>query len=349
MPRPDGSPAAGAARLPENRFVTMNLKQRKFGRTDLRVSELCLGTSNFARYANQAESFAMLDAFRAAGGNFIQTSGICPGVNLGDGFLGLPEEVLGRWLNERKVSRDHLVIATRIAFTRPIIGGMASFTELIRSCVHDSIRRIGCGFLDFLVVEWTDAIVPLHESVAAFEAVVASGEVRHIIPANFPAGRTLEALSAVRSPGRSLAGLQLDYSLAVRTAFEAGAARLAADHGLGVITRSPLAGGHLASRRFPASFGTLRTRGASDRFAAIAADGIWPMLAATACARRRSPAQVALAWVLGHPQVASVLVSASSVPQLRELLAATRLTLSADNVAGLGGRPARRVTAVLTS
>src|ERR1043166_6563214 len=155
----------------------MNLKKHKFGRTDLRVSEPSLGTSNFARYADQEESFAILDAIRAAGGNFIQTSGICPGVNLGDGFLGMPEEVLGRWLKERKIRRNKLIIATRVALTRPIIGGFASYTELLRSCAHDSIRRIGCGFLDFLVVEWTDAIVPLHESVAAFEAVVASGKV----------------------------------------------------------------------------------------------------------------------------------------------------------------------------
>jgi aryl-alcohol dehydrogenase-like predicted oxidoreductase len=327
----------------------MNLKKHKFGRTDLRVSELCLGTSNFARYADQEESFAILDAFRAAGGNFIQTSGICPGVSLGDGFLGMPEEVLGRWLKERKVRRDNVVIATRLALSRPVIGGIASYTELIRSCAEDSIRRIGCGFVDFLVVEWTDAIVPLHESVQAFEAVVTSSEARHIMPANFPAGRMLEALSAVRSPGRSVAGLQLDYSLVVRTGLEASVARLAADHGLAVVARSPLAGGHLASRQLAASFGTLRDRGANDRHAAVTAERVWPGLAAVAAARGRSPAQVALSWVLSHPQITSVLVSVTSVTQLEELLEATRLTLNDDDVASLGDRPASRTRAALIS
>ena len=327
----------------------MNLEKHKFGRTDLRVSELCLGASNFARYAAQEESFAILDAFHADGGNFIQTSGICPGVSLGDGFLGMPEEVLGRWLKERKVRRDSVVIATRLALSRPIIGGIASYTELIRSCAEDSIRRIGCGFVDLLAVEWTDAIVPLHESVQAFEAVVASGEARHIMPANFPADRTLEALSAVRSPGRSVAGLQLDYSLAARTALEAGVAKLAADHGLAVVARSPLAGGHLASRQLAGGFGTLRSRDANDRHAAVAAEGVWPVLAAAACARGRSPAQVALSWVLSHPQITSVLVSVSSVAQLQELLGATRLTLNDDDVASLGARPASRTRAALTS
>ena len=73
----------------------MKLIKKRFGRTNVRVSELCLSTSNFSRYASQEESFAILDAFRAAGGNFIQTSGICPGVNLGDGLLGMPEEDAG--------------------------------------------------------------------------------------------------------------------------------------------------------------------------------------------------------------------------------------------------------------
>ncbi len=327
----------------------MNLKKHKFGHTNLRVSGLCLGTSNFARYADQEESFAMLDAFRAAGGNFIQTSGICPGVSLGDGFLGMPEEVLGRWLKERKVRRDALIIATRVALTRPVIGGIGAFTELIRNCAGDSIRRIGCGFLDLLVVEWTDAIAPLHESVAALEAVVASGEVRHIVPANFSTARMLEALSAARSPGRCLAGLQLDYSLVVRTPFEAGVAKLAADHGLAVIARSPLAGGHLASRRLQPNVGALRTRGAKDRSTAVAAEGIWPVLAATAAARDRSPAQVALAWVLSHSQISSVVVSVSSVPQLHELLAATQLALSDTHFVNLGGHSARRRSVALVA
>src|SRR3954470_7569283 len=126
----------------------MNLIKKRFGRTDYRVSELCLSTSNFSRYSGQEESFAILDAFRDAGGNFIQTSGICPGVNLGDGFLGQPEELLGRWMTLRRIDRGSVFIATRIALTRPVIGGLASYTELIRQCAEDSIRRIGCDYLD---------------------------------------------------------------------------------------------------------------------------------------------------------------------------------------------------------
>ncbi len=314
----------------------MKLTRKKFSRTDYRVSELGLSTSNFSRYASQEESFAILDSFREAGGNFIQTSGISPGGNLGDGFLGMPEELLGRWLKRRRVDRASLIIATRIASTRPVIGGLATYTDLIRHCAEDSIRRIGCGYLDFLVVEWTHGIAPVAESMAAFAAVIRTGAVRHIVPANFPLAPVLEAFAATHHESRTIAGLQLDYSLATRLAFEGGAARLAADHSLGVIARSPLAGGHLAGRTLAAGLGALRPRGASDRHAAIAAEGLWPALSSLARDHRHSPAQIALAWVLAHPPITSVLVSVSSVDQLHELFAATRLKLDRTDMATLG-------------
>jgi aryl-alcohol dehydrogenase-like predicted oxidoreductase len=314
----------------------MKLKKAQFGRTECCTSELCLSTSNFARYAAQEESFAILDSFREAGGNFIQTSGICPGVNLGDGFLGMPEELLGRWLQVRRVERASIIVATRIALSRPVIGGLATYTELIRQCAQDSIRRTGCSYLDFLIVEWTEAIVPVDESMSAFEAVIASGEVRYVVPANFPLTDVHEGFSATqRGPG-IIPGLQLDYSLAARHALDDGAVSFITERGLGIIARSPLAGGHLAHRRIAAGNGGLRNRGASDRHAAVAAEELWPSLSAIARAVQHSPAQVALSWVLAHPRITSVLVSVSSVDQLHELCAATHLTLSRDDYARLG-------------
>lgn len=320
----------------------MKLIKRRFGRTDYRVSELSLSTSNLSRYASHEESFSILDAFREAGGNFIQTSGICPGVNLGDGFLGMPEELLGRWLKLRRIERTNVVIATRIALTRPVIGGLATYIKLIRQCAEDSILRTGCGYLDFLIVEWTEGIAPVAQSIAAIEAVIASGAVRYIVPANFPSARLLEGFAATRRESRTIAGLQIDYSLATRLDFEGGMAKLSADHGLGVIARSPLAGGHLVNRRLAGGLGALRYRSARDRHPAIAAESIRPTLCAIERARRRSPAQVALSYALAHPQITSVLVSVNSVDQFRELFAAMRLRLASNDIGRLGTPPARR-------
>lgn len=322
------------------------MKKHTFGSLGPPVSELCLGTSNFTRSTSHEQSFEILDQFRAAGGNLFQTSGICPGTTLGDGFLGLPEELLGKWLRARQIPRNSVVIATRIAFSRPIIGGLETYTELIRQCAKDSVRRIGCRYLDLLVVEWTDAISPVRESMAAFAAVIRSRLVRRIVPANFPTWHVHEALAASSPAARAVAGVQLDYSLVTRSAFEAGAAKLCADHDLGFIARSPLARGHLAGRMMGAA--ALRQRDAEDWRAAMAADGIRPLLAATAQARRCSPAQIALAWVLNQPHVTSVLIRVDSVAQLRELVAATRLKLSAEESERLGGagRRERLVTSL---
>ncbi len=305
----------------------MKLTKHAFGRTGDRVSELCLSTSNFSRYASHEESFAILDAFREAGGNFIQTSGICPGLNLGDGFLGVPEELLGRWLKQRRVDRRSLVIATRIAFTRPVVGGLDSYVQLVRRSAQDSIRRIGCGELDYLVVEWTEAVAPVAESMVAFQAAIAAGEVRHIVPANFPIPRVLEGFATLPADPPAIAGLQVDYSLAAPYSLEGGAGRFCADHGLGAIGRSPLAGGHLVGR------GPAARTGAPDAIplgTIEAAERVRGSLVTWARKRGHSPAQVALAWGLSHPQITSMLVSVTTANQLRELLAATRIAFSGE-------------------
>jgi aryl-alcohol dehydrogenase-like predicted oxidoreductase len=108
---------------------------------------------------------------------------------------------------------------------------------------------------------------------------------------------------------------------------------------LGVIARSPLAGGYLASRRLSSGVGALRHRGARDRHAAIAAEGIWPALAFIARRHRHSPAQIALSWVLAHPQVTSALISVASVDQFAELLTATRIALLDEDMTRLGRAP----------
>lgn len=321
----------------------MKLKKEKFGLTDMRVSKLCLSTSNFARHVSQEDSFAILDAFRAAGGNFFQTSGMCPGVNLGDGFLGLPETILGRWLKLRNVERASVTIATRIALSRPVIGGVAIFTDLIRSCAQDSVRRMDSGHLDLLVLEWTDGIVPVPETIAAIEAVIDSGDVRSVAPADFPVNRVSECLASARRGPKTIGGLQVDYSLANRLGFEAGVEKLSASRRLGVVARSPLAGGHLAATSSNDGAGALRPRGERDRRAAVAAEGIRPLLSAVARDLGASAAQVALSWVMAHPHVSSTLVSVTSVDQLRELLGAARLEFTPDAAERLGRPRPRRV------
>lgn len=256
----------------------MKLRRRRFGLTYFKVSELCLGTSSFSRYASQAESFEVLDVFLEAGGNFIQTTGLCPGASLGDALLGMPESVLERWLKDRRVARASVVLATRLALTRPVIGGRATYAALVRRCVHDSIRRIGCGYLDFLVVEWTDGIVPVAESISVLDALVVSGAVRQIVLANFPAERVGESLAAARRGHARIVGLQSDFPSAPWSACDAGLAALGEEHGLARIVRLAIGGGQLAGPKRallssalaqPHVISALVTVGAADQLRAM--------------------------------------------------------------------------------
>ncbi|ACB75904.1 aldo/keto reductase [Opitutus terrae] len=303
------------------------MRTSQFGETSLTVSELCLGTSTFARYANQQESFAILDAFRAAGGNLIQTSGQCPGASLGDGLLGWPEEFLGRWMRARSVPRSELIIGTRIAVAKPVVGGVKAYQQAMLDCVHDSLRRMGLAHLDLLLVEWTSDLLPLEESMACLDALVRRGVVRHVVAAHFPVEHLAQACGARPT---ALDGVQLDYSLVYRARYEMDAAPLCREHGLGFIARSPLAGGYLVSTP-PPRIGSFRCRTYDDPAAAQAAGRGWSTLSAVATAHCGSPAQIALAWVLGQPRVDAVLISARDVLQLRELIGATGLTLSSED------------------
>lgn len=299
--------------------------------TGITVSELCLGTSTFARYTDLKETFALLDAFRGVGGNFLQTSGICPGASLGDGFLGLPEDFFGRWLKSRGVRRDEIVIATRMGFARPFSGGAQAYGELMLACAQDSLRRLGVEQLDFLVIEWSEALLPLNESLAAIDAVVRGGAARHAIIAHFPPEH-LDTTWQCQSP--LLAGVQLDYSLVYRSLFENGPATFCRQRGLGFMARSPLAGGHLVARP-PPQLGSFRWRSADDPAVAMSAHTVWPALRVVARAHDCAPAQVALAWVLNRANVTSTLVSVRSALQLDELIAATGLLLPVGEAARL--------------
>lgn len=269
----------------------------------------------------------MLDAFRAAGGNLVQTSGQCPGAGLGDGLLGLPEEFLGRWMKARAVPRAELVIGTRIGVARPVVGGANAFRQAISDCVRDSLRRMGVAHLDLLLVEWTGDLLPIEESMDGLDALVRRGVVRHVVGAHFPSEHLA---AACRWRAAALDGVQVDYSLIYRARFERDAAELCATHGLGFIARSPLAGGYLVSRP-PRRFGSFPCRTLDDPATALAAESVWPVLSLVAQVYGCTPSQIALAWVLAQPSVNSVLISARDLWQLRELIDAASLPLSSES------------------
>src|SRR5690349_6646122 len=116
------------------------IKQRTLGRTGLKVSELCLGTMNFGWRTDERKSFAILDSYREAGGNFIQATAHCPAATLGAASTTFSEDVVGRWWQSRAIPRHELVLATRLSIGRPPAG--VPVVKFVRDCVRESLRRL---------------------------------------------------------------------------------------------------------------------------------------------------------------------------------------------------------------
>ncbi len=310
----------------------MNL--RPFGTTDLRVSQLCLGTMQFGWTADERASFAVMDAFVAAGGNFLDTSDIysnwAPG-NPG----GVSEEVIGRWLHARG-DRDRLVIATKVRgpmWEGPDGEGL-SRSHIMRAA-EDSLRRLQVETIDLYQCHWPDTGIPIEETLRAFEALVSSGKVRYIGLSNYGAPQLEEALRVAGDQRLPRAvSLQPHYNLVHRTEFEGALEALCLRETLAVIPYSPLAGGFLTGKyrkgkRAPKS---QRARGVRQRHMTDEKLAVLDVLDGVAQVHETTVAAVALAWLLAKPAVTAPIIGANTPEQLADLLPAAELTLTADDV-----------------
>lgn len=315
------------------------MRYRQLGRSGLRVSELTLGTMGFGgsgRFADVGEIDAaaagrQLDLAIEAGVNLVDTA---------DAYSdGASEEVLGEALKGR---RDRLLVATKARFPTgpgPNDQGLSRH-HLIAAC-EDSLRRMGIDHVDLLQVHEWDGSVPLEETLEALDSLVRSGKVRYVGSSNFSGWHLAKAKGVAERHGyQSFVASQIYYSLECRDA-EYELIPAAIDTGAGVLVWSPLAGGRLTGkyrRDRPAPEGARGASKTADPFPVRDADRLYDTVDALveiAEAHDASPAQAALAWLLGRPGVTSLIVGARDEAQLAANLAATELELSAEETTRL--------------
>jgi aryl-alcohol dehydrogenase (NADP+) len=297
------------------------------GRTGLDVFPLCLGGNVFGWTADEAASRAVLDAYTAAGGNFIDTA---------NSYLlehGQSETIIGRWLADRG-NRDELVIATKVG------GGRDATTrnlraETIESEAHASVERLQVERIDLYYAHRDDPETPLEESLRAFDALVRQGVVRQIAASNYTPERLTAALEFQRDHGLAeFTALQPHYNLMERE-FERTLQPLAEAWELAVLPYYGLAKGFLT--------GKYRAGGANDAIDSPRADGarayleqggatMLQALDAVAAAHETTLASVALAWLLAQKTVVAPIASARTTEQLGEILPAATLELTPDEV-----------------
>jgi len=311
------------------------MEYRFMGRTGLRVSELCLGTQTFGWGADEPTAHALADRFVEAGGNFFDTSNIYN--------EGQSESMLGNWLKSRG-NRARLVIATKVFFPT---GDGPNETGLSRKHIFEqidaSLRRLQTDYIDLYQMHCWDASTPLEETLRALDDLVRTGKVRYIGASNYTPSQLTRAVMLSEMHGWARFDcLQAEYSLLVRST-EWELLPLCRSEGIGMICWSPLAGGWLTGKyRRGQPLPADSRAGRADRWDDLpeqrAGDRTWAIVDALleiSAARGKTPAQIALNWLLQQRGVTAPIMGARTPAQLEENLGSVGWTLSAGEVATL--------------
>lgn len=292
--------------------------RRRIGLSELRVFPVALSGNVFGWTASVSEAEGVLDAYRAQGGDLIDTADSYAG--------GRSEIIIGNWMRSRR-NRDRLVVATKVGKGADHPGVRA---PAITAAVHDSLRRLRTDRLDLLYLHVDDPGVEFEETLLAVDELIRAGAVRHFGASDHSGVRLMEARIASAQLGVArMAAVQNRYSLVFRREYERGLARIAHAQGLGVMPRLPLAAGFLAGRyRSRADLERTERRGWPGRL--LSRSGLQVLAALDEVARETdaSPATVALAWLLSKPDVVAPVVSATSADQVLDLAAAAGMRLS---------------------
>jgi len=311
------------------------MKLRTLGRTGILVSELCLGTMTFGWQADEATSHRMLEQFVGAGGNLLDTSNVYSS--------GKSEEIIGTWLAGQ--DRSRVVLATKARFrTGEGPNDVGLTRKHLIHAVRDSLRRLGTDYIDLLQVHAWDPLTPLEETFGTLHRLTEDGLIRYVGVSNYRAWQFEKALQLCRARGwHEPVSLQPQYSLYARaTEFELLPMCLAEN--VAVLPWSPLAGGVLSAKyregvRTPPP-GT-RIGDAKDlefyakRFDNERVARIVKAVQEVARDADRTPAQVALNWLLARPGVTSPILGARTVDQLTEDLGSTGWSLTEGQVSRL--------------
>jgi aryl-alcohol dehydrogenase-like predicted oxidoreductase len=333
------------------------MKTRKLGRTDIDVSEICLGTMTWGEQNSERQAFEQLDLATAEGVNFIDAAEMYP-VPPKPETQGLTEAYLGNWL-ARRGRRDDLVIASKVAGPgnglNYLRNGPRLTREHIRQACEESLRRLQTDYIDLYQVHWPDRnanffgklgyrhnadeqATPIEETLAALAELVSEGKIRHIGLSNETPWGTSEYLRLSRERDwPRIVSVQNPYNLLNRT-FEVGMAEIACREQVGLLAYSPLAFGMLSGKYLDGN----RPRGARltlyERFTRYTngpgsdATRAYVDLAAS---HGLSPVQMALAYVTSRDFVTSNIIGATTLEQLGENLGSASVSLTEDVLEGI--------------
>lgn len=310
------------------------MQYRFLGKTGLRVSELCLGGMYFGKETSEEDSHLFLDIFAEAGGNLIDTADLYG--------MGSSEAVIGRWLKTK--TRTDYIVATKVRYPTgdgPNDAGLSR--KHILDGVEASLRRLQTDYIDLYQVHCWDPLTPLEETLSTLDTLVKSGKVRYIGASQHTGWQLQKAIEVSRRMGwENYVSLQPQYNLLTR-ATEWELIPVCINEGLGVLAWSPLRGGWLSGkyrRGMTAPPTGSRVEAATEKGRGEAWDNYnnedtWRVidaLLATSEQVSKSPAQVALNWLMQRPGVTAPILGPRNLEQLQTSLGAAGWALNAEQM-----------------
>lgn len=315
------------------------MKLRNLGNSDMQVAPLMFGGNVFGWTIDRATSFAILDAFVDHGFNFIDTADVYSRWKPGN-HGGESETILGEWF-ARSGKRDKVVLATKVGMD---LGdgkkGLAG--KYIAEAVEASLQRLQTDYIDLYQSHIDDETVPLDETLEAYAKLIQAGKVRMIGASNYSGARLREAVTIAESKHLPVyQTLQPHYNLYDRQGFETDQQPVAKQLGIGVIPYFSLASGFLTGK-----YTSKEDSAGANREARVAkyfderGMRILAALQEVSAETGAKAATISLVWLMAQPTILAPIASATSVAQLRDLVAAPELTLSPESLAKLNGASA---------
>ncbi len=307
------------------------MNKRKLGNSGIEISPLVFGGNIFGWTVDEAASFKLLSAFAAAGFNAIDTADTysrwVPGHTGGES-----ETIIGKWMKQNQ-NRDELIIATKVGMEMGPGRKGLSKNYILRSA-EDSLRRLQTDYIDLYQSHTDDADTPFEETLGAYGELIRQGKVRAIGASNYKADRLAAALAVSKKTGLPRYGsLQPNYNLYLRADYEDALEPLCLKEGLGVINYFPLASGFLSGKyRSEADLGKSARGQGVKKYLNARGFKILGALDQVAQKYNATPAGVSLAWLLARPSITAPIVSATTLEQLKDVMASAEIKLDRASI-----------------
>ena len=317
------------------------MTKRALGQSGLSIEPLMLGTNVMGWTADEAASFAVMDAFLAEGFTGIDTADVYSRWVPGNDSES--ERIIGRWMKARG-TRDKIVLATKVGSDMGQGRRDLRATWIVKA-VEDSLTRLQTDVIDLYQTHWPDPMTPEQETLGAYDELIKAGKVRAIGCSNYDAPLLRNALTLAADKGLPrYQTVQNEYNLYSRSAYEGAVQDMVVAEGMGAIPYYGLASGFLTGKyRSAADFGKSTRGGGMNRYLNPRGLALLAVMDRVASRTGAVLAEIAIAWIVAQPGIAAPIASATSVGQVESLARGARLVLSTEDLAALNTAGAEAV------